>query len=71
MAELTTKKRKALPTEKFALPAERKYPIPDKTHAANAKARATQMEARGLLTHGQKEIIDTKANAVLGKRKKS
>lgn len=38
MAKLTTSKRKKLPTHEFALPVERKYPINDKAHAANAKA---------------------------------
>lgn len=42
MAVLTTKKRKRLKKSQFALPAERKYPIPDRAHAANAKARVAQ-----------------------------
>lgn len=41
MAKLTTKKRAALPAKSFAGPG-RSYPIPDKNHAANAKARASQ-----------------------------
>jgi hypothetical protein len=69
MSKLTTKARKALPSSEFALPGG-KYPIPDKAHAGNAKARATQMVAKGMLTGGQKEIIDRKANAVLSKGKK-
>ena len=40
MAKLTTKKRNALPTSTFALPNERKFPIPDASHARNALARA-------------------------------
>lgn len=39
MAKLTTKQRKALPASDFAEPAKRKYPIPDRAHAANAKSR--------------------------------
>lgn len=42
MAELTAKKRKALPDRTFAIPEERKYPIPDRQHAANALARVAQ-----------------------------
>ena len=41
MAKLTTKARKAIPTEDFAL-AGRRYPIEDKSHARNALARVAQ-----------------------------
>lgn len=41
MAKLTTKARKRLPKADFAGP-DRSYPVPDRSHAANAKARATQ-----------------------------
>lgn len=70
MAELSTKKRDKLKKGTFGLPAERKYPMPDKAHAANAKARATQMEKKGKLSPSSKEKIDAKANKVLGKKKK-
>lgn len=40
MAELTTATRKKLPNGDFVFPGARKYPIPDRSHAANAKARA-------------------------------
>jgi hypothetical protein len=43
MADLTAKKRKALADQTFAIPAERKYPIPDRRHAANALARVAQV----------------------------
>jgi hypothetical protein len=66
MAELTTKQRKAMPAAKFAGP-DRSYPIPDKSHAANAKARATQQEKKGNLSAGEKSRIDAAANRVLGK----
>jgi hypothetical protein len=42
MAELSGKKRKALPKQSFALPAKRAYPIHDRAHAANALARVAQ-----------------------------
>ena len=41
MAVLTTKTRKALPTNDFAGPS-RSYPIPDLAHARNALARVSQ-----------------------------
>ncbi len=69
MAKITTKARKALPTSKFALPEERKYPVDTRARAANAKARATQMVDKGKLSETQKKTIDAKANKVLGKSK--
>jgi hypothetical protein len=42
MAKLTSKERNKLPSKDFAEPKERKFPIEDKSHAANAKARAAQ-----------------------------
>ena len=62
---LSAKSRGALPKSDFGLPAERKYPMPDKSHAANAKARASQMAAKGALSQGAKATIDAKANKVL------
>lgn len=70
MAELTSKKRKSLKQSSFGIPKERKYPMPDKAHAANAKARATQMVKKGKLSKSEEEKIDTKANKILGKKKK-
>jgi len=69
MAKLTTKARKSLPKSEFALPAERKYPVDTKARAANAKARATQMVAKGRLSKSAEKKIDAKANKVLGKKK--
>lgn len=45
---LTTKARNAIPKKEFAIPDEGKFPIHDRAHAANAKARAsgTPYEAR-------------------------
>ena len=68
MAKLNDLMRKGLPSKTYALPAERKYPIPDKSHAANAKARATQMVNAGKLSPTSKAKIDAKANKVLGKK---
>lgn len=41
MAKLTTKGRKHIKAKNFALP-ERRYPIHDRSHAANALARVAQ-----------------------------
>jgi hypothetical protein len=67
MAELTTKKRNAEPKSDFGLPDERKYPMPDKSHAANAKARATQQRKKGNLTKAEEAKIDRKADRILDK----
>jgi hypothetical protein len=67
MAKLTAAKKNAEPKKEFGLPKERKYPMPDKSHARNAKARASQMEHQGKLSAGDKKKIDAKANKVLGK----
>lgn len=69
MAKLTSKKRNNLPKADFS-GKDRSYPVPDKAHAANAKARATQMVKAGKLSRSAKEKIDAKANKVLGKSKK-
>lgn len=39
-ATLTTKKRKALPSSAFVFPKDKRYPIHDRAHAANALARS-------------------------------
>lgn len=65
MGKLSSKQRKALPKSSFALPGG-KYPINDRSHAANAKARATQQVEAGNLSPSQKATVDRKANKVLG-----
>lgn len=67
MARLTAAKKNSEPSKDFGLPQERKYPMPDKRHARNAKARASQMEHQGKLSAADKKKIDAKANKVLGK----
>jgi hypothetical protein len=65
MSKLTTAKKKAEPKSDFGLPEERKYPMPDASHARNAKARASQMEHQGKLSASDKKKIDAKADRVL------
>jgi hypothetical protein len=67
MAKLTPKARKAMPSSKFGEPGKRAYPMPDKAHAANAKARASQTAKAGKLSTSARGTIDAKANKVLGK----
>ena len=64
MAKLTAARRNKLPKGKFALPG-RRYPINDRTHAANAKARASQAVNAGRMSPSTKAKIDAAANTVL------
>jgi hypothetical protein len=70
MTKLTTAARKKIPASKFALPGGR-YPVEDKAHARDAKARASQQLHKGNLSAADKAKVDRKADAVLGKKKKS
>jgi hypothetical protein len=70
MAKLTAATRKKIPKNEFALPGIEKYPVEDKAHAKNAKARASEMEKKGKLSMSSKQKIDAKADKVLGKKKK-
>lgn len=69
VGELTAAKRKKIPTSKFGMPGSRKYPMPDRSHAGNAKARAAQQVAKGNLSKSEEKKIDAKANRILGKKK--
>ena len=66
MAKLKAAQRNKIPSSKFGLPGSRKYPLNDRAHAANAKARATQMVKRGKLSSASAAKIRAKANRVLG-----
>lgn len=66
MTILSTKRRKGLRAKAFGLPKERKYPMPDRSHAANAKARAHQQLNKGNLSSAQYHSIVAKANRKLG-----
>lgn len=67
MALLKPSAREELPDIEFGLPGPRKYPMPDRAHAANAKARATQMVTKGKLSPASAAKIRKKANAMLAK----
>lgn len=65
MAKLTSKQRNKLPNSAFAGP-NRSYPVQDRAHAANAKARATQQVNKGNLSSASAATIRAKANRILG-----
>lgn len=66
MAKLNAAERKGIPSSKFGLPGSRKYPMPDKSHAADAKGRATEMVDKGKLSSSAAARIRAKANKILG-----
>lgn len=57
--------RSRLKKSQFGLPGKRKYPMPDKKHAINAKGRAKQQLEKGKLTRAAYNKIVSKANRVL------
>jgi hypothetical protein len=65
MAKLTAAARNKIPTKEFAGPG-RSYPIEDRSHAANAKARAKQMLNAGHLSSSAYNKIVARANRKLG-----
>jgi len=71
MSKLTTKSRNNLSKSTFGLPGSRKFPMPDASHAANAKARATQQVKAGNLSPSSRAKIDAKANRILDNHRKS
>ena len=66
--KLNAAARKRIPKSEFGLPGEHKYPMPDRSHAVNAKARATQMVSRGKLSASSAAKIRAKADRILGER---
>lgn len=64
---LASKERRRLPKSDFGEPGKRAYPMPDKSHAANAKARASQMAKAGKLSEAARSKIDAKADRVLAR----
>ena len=66
MAKLTAKQRRALPVSDFAGP-NRSFPIEDRTHAIDAKARTTQPVKPGSMTPGEAAKIGKDADAVINR----
>ena len=69
MAKLKARSRKRLSKRSFALPGSRRYPIHDRAHAGNAKARATQQFRAGKISKSTKNKIHAAANRKLRKKK--
>ena len=75
MGDLDAAKRAKLPARKFGLPEKARsteakkdtgnYPMPDKAHARNAKARAAYHYKAGNLTKAELARIDRKADKIL------
>lgn len=75
MGTLNAAARKHVAQSRFGLPAPKgpdggahgKYPMPDKAHAKDAKARASEEHAKGKLSSAQEARIDAMADRILGK----
>jgi hypothetical protein len=67
MTKLNAARRRKLPAKVFAEPNKRAYPVEDKAHARNAKARASQAANAGRMSKAEERKIDKKADAVLKK----
>jgi hypothetical protein len=67
MSKLDASDRNKLPAKKFAEPEKRAYPIEDKSHARNAKARAAQAVKSGRMSKAEEAKIGKKADSVLRK----
>ena len=68
MSKLTSKERNKLPKSDFGLPGKEAYPMENKSHARNAKARASEMFNKGKLSESSKAKIDAKADKILSKK---
>lgn len=71
MARLTAAQRRRLPRSAFGLPRKRAYPVENRRHAANAKARARQQYARGNLSRRELADVDRRADRVLYGRRRN
>ena len=77
VAHLDAEDREKIPAKDFGLPEKARtkeqkkesgnYPMPDKAHARNAKARAAQAQEDGRLSKKDQKRIDRKADKILEK----
>jgi hypothetical protein len=67
---MNARTRRKLKKSQFGLPGKRKYPMPDKAHAVNAKARAKQQRKRGKLSKSAYEKVVANANKVIKRSKR-
>lgn len=70
MAKLSAKRRRKLPKSAFGLPGSRRFPMHDRIHAANAKARAKQQLKKGRLSRSTFNKIVAKANRKFRSKKR-
>ena len=68
MAKLDAAERREIPKSEFGEPGQKKYPMPDKSHAADAKDRAKQMLNKGKLSQSAFEKVVAKADKVLDEK---
>ena len=68
MAKLSSAARKQMPKSEFGEPGKRAYPMPDASHAANAKSRASAAVNAGRMSKSTEVKIDAKADRVMGKK---
>ncbi len=70
MAKLSMRQRRNIPRSQFGVPSKApksgSYPMPDRSHAANAKARARQQLNKGNISQSTYNTIVAKANRKLG-----
>jgi hypothetical protein len=69
MSKLDAEKRAKLSDKTFGEPGKRAYPMPDKSHAANAKARASQAVKTGQMSTAEEHKIDAKADKEIKKHR--
>ena len=65
MSKLTYEERSNLKSNKFALEKQRKYPIPDASHARNALARVSESLHKGNISVQQANEVRAKAHRML------
>lgn len=69
MTAITYRKRDKLPDKVFAEPGKRAYPITDRSHAANAKARASEMVNKGKMSKStESKSTESKIDAKADKK---
>jgi hypothetical protein len=68
MAKLSTSERKKLPSEDFALPGKRMFPIDDETHREKALQLAPRALHAGSITEGEEHEVQRKARRGIGSR---
>ena len=70
MAKLSYAERKALPTNVFAIPSERKFPINDRPHARNALSRVSAFGSPAEQRQVQAKVHAKYPDIGKGKKKK-